>query len=88
MGCGRTAAAAVGRTMTGVDEGCLNCGRDTRAGTPLFSARKRALDTRTGVGGVICEACQPGSAGLGGEQTMPLSGRYVVIDLPGGGPVF
>ncbi len=72
--------------MAPMDAHCLSCGRDTAPGSVLFSARKRALDTKTGVEGVICEACQPGSAGLGGEQTMPLSGRYVVIDLFPGGP--
>lgn len=70
------------------DEACISCGRDTSAGTTLFSARKRALDTQTGEMGVLCQACQPKSAGLGGEQTMPVSGRYVVdvvgIGIPGG----
>jgi hypothetical protein len=69
-----------------MDDSCLSCGRDTAPGTPLFSARKRALDTTSGAEGVLCQACQPGSAGLGGTQTVPLSGRYVVIDFPGGGP--
>jgi len=69
-----------------MDQSCMSCGRDTCPGTALFSARKRAFDTKGGVEGVLCQACQPGSAGLGGEQTTPLSGRYVVIDLPGGGP--
>ncbi len=56
----------------------MSCGRDTGPGTPLFSGRKRGLDTVTGLEGVLCEACQPGSAGPGAEQTMPASGRYVV----------
>jgi len=67
-----------------MDARCLSCGRDTAPGTPLFSARKRAVDTESGVEGVLCQACQAGSAGLGAEQTMPLSARYVVIDFPGG----
>ena len=60
---------------------CLSCGRDTRPGTRLFSARKRGLDTANGDEGFLCQACQPGSAGLGGTSTIPLSGRYVVIDF-------
>jgi hypothetical protein len=69
-----------------MDDSCMSCGRDTAPGTVLFSARKRARDTRSDADGFLCQACQPGSAGLGGEQTMPLSGRYVVIEFPGGGP--
>lgn len=65
---------------------CISCGRDTTAGTRRFSSRKRGRDTHTGEPGFICYACQPGSAGHGAEQTAPLSGRYVVIDLPGGLP--
>jgi hypothetical protein len=67
------------RTM---DEPCISCGRATRAGTDLFSARKRGRDTATGQEGFLCLACQAGSAGAGAEQSIPLSGRYVVIDLP------
>ena len=68
-----------------MDDSCMSCGRATAPGTRLFSARKRALDTTSGAEGVLCQACQPGSAGLGGEQHTPVSGRYVVIDFPGGG---
>jgi hypothetical protein len=64
----------------------MSCGRDTHAGTPLFSARRRGRDTTSGEEGFLCHACQSGSAGPGGESTTPLSGRYVVIDLPGGFP--
>ena len=70
-----------------MDDKCLSCGRDTGPGTGLFSGRKRGRDSATGAEGALCYACQPGSAGLGGEQSVPQSGRYVVIDLPGGGPV-
>ncbi len=70
-----------------MDERCISCGRETRVGTALFSARTRGRDTATGEEGFLCHACQPGSAAAGGESTIPLSGRYVVIDLPGGGPV-
>ena len=66
----------------------MSCGRDTASGTPLFSARRHALDSTSGAEGVLCQACQPGSAGLGGEQRTPVSGRYVVIDFPGGGLPF
>ena len=69
-----------------MDERCMSCGRDTEAGTTLFSARKRGRDTSTDDEGFLCHVCQLGSAGLGGQSTVPLSGRYVVIDLPGGGP--
>jgi len=62
-------------------EPCLSCGRDTSAGTRLFSARKRGLDTVRGDDGFLCQACQPGSARMGARSTAPLSGRYVVIDL-------
>jgi len=68
-----------------VNDSCMSCGRNTAPGTPLFSSRKRAIDSVTGSEGVLCQACQPGSAGLGGESKVPLSGRYVVIDFPGGG---
>ncbi len=69
-----------------MDERCISCGRDTRAGGTLFSGRKRGRDTVSGEEGFLCHACQAGSAGPGGQSTVPLSGRYVVIDLPGGGP--
>ena len=68
--------------MNSVNDPCLQCGRSTRPGTRLFSSRKRAIDKETGVEGVLCYACQPGSAGRGGENRVPLSGRYAVIDLP------
>jgi hypothetical protein len=67
-----------------VDEHCLSCGRDTAAGSALFAARKRGLDRETQVQGYLCYACQQGTATLGAEQSIPLSGRYVVIDIPGG----
>jgi hypothetical protein len=65
---------------------CISCGRDTAVGTRQFSSRRRGRDTHTGEEGFICHACQPGSAGPGAQQRVPLSGRYVVIDLPGGYP--
>lgn len=64
-----------------MQEPCISCGRETRAGTRLFSARKRGRDTATGDEGFLCHSCQRGSAGDGAESTAPLSGRYVVIDL-------
>jgi hypothetical protein len=70
-----------------MDEQCLSCGRNVAAGSILFSARKRAIDQETGDEGFLCQACQEGSATLGAEQEIPLSGRYVVINLPGGLPV-
>ncbi len=70
-----------------MDDRCLSCGRDTRPGTALFSARKRGKDTESGIDGFLCQACQEGSAVVGPDQTFPLSGRYVVIDLSSsGGP--
>jgi hypothetical protein len=62
-----------------MNDSCLSCGRDTAPGTRLFSSRKRAVDKTSGAEGVLCEACQPGSAGLGAEQTTPQSGRYIVF---------
>ena len=62
-----------------MNDSCMACGRNTAPGTPLFSSRKRAVDSVTGVEGVLCEACQPGSAGLGAEQETPQSGRYIVF---------
>ena len=76
------------RTKMGgdVDQHCLSCGRDTAPGSELFASRKRGLDRQTKVDGYLCHSCQPGSASGGAEQSIPLSGRYVVIDMPGGGP--
>lgn len=65
---------------------CLSCGRDTTAGTALFSARKRGRDLESGDEGFLCQACQEGSAVAPPDQSIPLSGRYVVIDFPGGLP--
>lgn len=58
---------------------CISCRRDTRAGTPLFSARKRGRDTVTDEEGFLCQSCQPGSAAPGATSTVPVSGRYVVF---------
>ena len=74
--------------MSDMDDHCLACGRETAAGTQLFASRKRGRDREANVDGYLCYACQPGTAGLGAEQSIPLSGRYVVVDFPGGGPVF
>lgn len=60
---------------------CLDCGRPTGAGSGLFASRRRGKDKVTGDAGWLCHACQAGTAGLGGEQAIPLSGRYVVIDI-------
>jgi hypothetical protein len=60
-------------------DSCMSCGRDTAPGTILFSARKRARDTVSGADGFLCQACQPGSAGLGAKQETPVSGRYIVF---------
>jgi len=67
-----------------MDERCLSCGRDTAAGTTLFAARRPGLDRERNVEGYLCYACQEGSAVVTADQAVPLSGRYVVIDLPGG----
>jgi len=67
-------------------EPCISCGRDTAPGTPLFSARKKGVDLETGVEGPLCHACQPGSAASSAGASVPLSGRYAVVDLPGGYP--
>ena len=64
-----------------MDQHCLSCGRDTAAGTPLFSARKRGRDLLTGNEGLLCQTCQPGSAAVPVDQTIPASGRYAVIEL-------
>jgi len=65
---------------------CMSCGRDTGPGTTTFSARKRARDTVTGMEGFLCDVCQEGSGREMSDQSIPLSGRYAVIDLPGGLP--
>jgi hypothetical protein len=65
---------------------CLSCGRDTSAGTALFSARRRGRDVKSGEDGFLCQACQEGSATVPLDKSIPLSGRSVVIDLPGGLP--
>lgn len=67
-----------------MDERCLSCGRDTAAGTKLFAARRRGLDRETKAEGFLCYACQDGTAVVAPDSAVPLSGRYVVIDLPGG----
>jgi hypothetical protein len=66
-----------------IDEHCLSCGRDTAAGTELFASRKRGLDRQTRAEGYLCYACQPGSASGGAEQSVPVSGRYAVVDIGG-----
>lgn len=68
---------------------CLSCARSTAPGTRLFSSRKPGVDKETGETGWLCYACQEGSAGLGAEQSIPVSGRYAVVPLgntgmPGG----
>ena len=60
---------------------CISCGRETRPGTRLYGGRKRGQDTLTGENGLLCLACQPGSAKPGAEQSMPVSGRYVVVEI-------
>jgi len=69
-----------------MDETCISCGRETKPGTPLLGSRKRGRDVETGTEGFLCYACQAGSAATPDAQSTPLSGRYVVIDLPGGYP--
>jgi hypothetical protein len=69
-----------------MDDRCISCGRDTAPGTALFSSRKRGRDVETGTEGALCQACQEGSAVIGPDQVVPASGRYVVIDFPGGYP--
>ena len=66
-----------------MDTHCLSCGRDTAAGSELFASRKRGLDLQTKVEGYLCYACQYGSAEVTPEQSIPLSGRYAVIDAGG-----
>jgi hypothetical protein len=70
---------------THVDSQCLSCGRDTSAGTSLFASRKRAIDRQRYVEGFLCYPCQDGIAVVTPDQTIPVSGRYVVMDFPGGG---
>lgn len=60
---------------------CLACGRNTAAGTRLFASRKRGKDKVSGETGWLCYPCQEGSARPGADQSMPLSGRYVVIEI-------
>jgi hypothetical protein len=67
-------------------EPCMSCGRDTAPGTRLFGSRKRGVDRETGAEGRLCLACQPGSAAPGAEQTIPVAGRFAVVDMPGGYP--
>jgi hypothetical protein len=64
---------------------CMSCGRSTAPGTRLFSARKRGKDTVAGDISWLCHACQEGSASVAPDMRVPVSGRYVVIELPGGG---
>ena len=64
-----------------MDDGCLSCGRDTGAGTALCVGRKHGRNVKTRAEGYLCEACQPGSAAITPDQQVPLSGRYVVIDI-------
>jgi hypothetical protein len=68
---------------THLESQCLSCGRDTAAGTRLLASRKRGLDRERNVEGYLCYACQEGTATPIADQTIPLSGRYVVIDLQG-----
>jgi hypothetical protein len=73
--------------MAAGEDACLSCGRDTSAGTPLFASRKRGRDVATGAEGFLCSACQPESASTSPDQTIPTSGRYVVVEFGGsGGP--
>jgi hypothetical protein len=66
-----------------MDQHCLSCGRDTAAGSEQFASRKRGIDRQTRVEGYLCYACQPGSASGGVEQSIPVSGRYAVVDIGG-----
>jgi len=66
---------------------CMNCGRDTGPGTGTFSQRKRARDRLTDAEGFLCDVCQESSGHAESDRSAPLSGRYVVIDLPGGLPI-
>jgi len=58
---------------------CLSCGRNTAPGTHLFSSRKRGIDTQMKQEGFLCLTCQAGSATVGVDQNLPVSGRYVVF---------
>jgi hypothetical protein len=49
----------------------------------LYASRKRGLDLETSVEGYLCYACQPESASGGAEQSIPLSGRYAVVEIRG-----
>ena len=83
--CGTPAAGPrYDRPVTRDEDACIDCGRSTAPGTRLFPSRKRAVDRETEHEGYLCAACQAGSAVVGPNQRVPLSGRYVVIDLPGG----
>ena len=64
-----------------MDDACISCGRNTAPGTPLFSARKRGRDVETGQEGFLCQACQPGSATIVPDQSIPVSGRYAVVEI-------
>jgi len=66
---------------------CMGCGRDTGPGTGTFSQRKRARDRLTDAEGFLCDVCQESSGHAESDESAPLSGRYVVIDLPGGLPI-
>ena len=66
-----------------MDQHCLSCGRDTAVGSELFASRKRGIDRQTRADGYLCYSCQAGTASLGAEQSIPLSGRYAVIDIGG-----
>lgn len=63
------------------EQPCISCGRNTAPGSRLFASRKRGVDTLTGDAGFLCHACQPGSAKPGSEQSIPVSGRYVVVEI-------
>jgi hypothetical protein len=69
-----------------MSDACMSCGRETGPGTPTYSGRKRARDTVSGMEGFLCDVCQESSGRVVSDQSIPLSGRYVVIDLPGGLP--
>ena len=60
---------------------CLACGRSTAPGTKLFASRKPGVDNATGATGWLCYSCQEGSAALGADQSIPVSGRYAVVPL-------
>lgn len=64
-----------------MNQPCISCGRETAPGTRLFAARKRGRDMVTGETGFLCHACQPGSAAAGSRSAVPVSGRYVVVEI-------